>query len=131
MLASILFVAPMFLLFSLTHSQYVVTLQRTNGHFDPGAQTCSPFPQPILSSQFGKSIFDFNYNPSYVPLYANGKLSGDALMVRCQNAYTNGTLGPSVMGLAVANQSLSGSNAINFQNINQSQVVFQPMYNKI
>lgn len=74
--------------------EYKVTVKRVNNG------------EPVLNSKTGESTFMYNYNPSYIPLFATAGAASptqDALLVRCQNLSAGATsqydVGRSVVAL--------------------------------
>ncbi|KAJ5067263.1 hypothetical protein M0811_13133 [Anaeramoeba ignava] len=96
--------------------QYNVSLTRVNKEI------------PLFNSQFQQSIFTYNYNPSYCPLYQNGKKVVDALMIRSQN--TSGTkygVKQSVVTFTTARGGLiTDFDNIVFNNITDDDVTLAP-----
>ena len=59
--------------------------------------------QPAISSLDGNSLFKYNYNAAYIPVYQQGKLM-DGLLVRVQNLVNNTdpySVGPSKIAISI------------------------------
>ena len=111
-------IAILFLTSVYADPKYLVTLKRVNEQ------------KPLCNSLEDKSIFTFNYNPTYVDLRDKGKKIGDAILVRSQNlTAAPNKVGQSVMTLAKS-QSESGLfddlDNIKLNRLDTSTVVFQP-----
>eukprot|EP01113_Clastostelium_recurvatum_P012915 TRINITY_DN1673_c0_g1_i2.p1 TRINITY_DN1673_c0_g1~~TRINITY_DN1673_c0_g1_i2.p1 ORF type:complete len:370 (+),score=95.27 TRINITY_DN1673_c0_g1_i2:44-1111(+) len=80
---------------------------------------------PVLTfQQAGASVFNYNYNTAYVPLF-DGDRRSSALLVRCQNATTDEyTTTPSV--LALTNLNMNNLLDMNAEPITAKSVVVQP-----
>ncbi len=87
LIATILF--TLLLLAEVHAVKYNVRLERANGQ------------KPLCNNQDNRSIFSFNYNPSFLEIRHNGVKVGEGLLVRSQNSTKAPyDVGPSVFTLA-------------------------------
>jgi len=111
----------LFALFIVIINGYTVTVRKVNRL------------QPAISSQYkagtpGSSSFKYNYNTAFVPLF-DEKGPRNALLVRAQNQGNIKepySVTPSVMPLAFLTTPLEQLDALSFDPITESSVVFQP-----
>jgi predicted GH43/DUF377 family glycosyl hydrolase len=83
--------------------------------------------EPAISSLKGNSVFRYNYNAAYLPLF-NGASIIDALLVRVQditNASDPYSVGPSKIALAVRQGTFNPA-SFSFSHIAHSSVVLEP-----
>jgi len=113
-LSTILFLSLLFLTCIYAAAKYKVKATRANDH------------KPLCSSQERKSIFTFNYNPSYLDIRVNGKKIGEGLLVRSQNVTTPPyDVGPSVLTIAKSTTgNLDNPAKIEFTEIKLDDVIF-------
>ena len=80
------------------------------------------------NSQKNESVFDFNYNCAYVPLFnEDGSFKDHALIVRCQNQLgSKYSVGPSKLSFSSMKQSYLNENNVSFTYISNNSVVLEP-----
>ena len=98
--------------------EYVVSVERLNTISNP---------LPSINSQKGDSIFKWNYNSAYVPLFDKENKLKDALLVRCQNnANVSEPYSTTPSKLALTELIGEYPNNIKFNKIEQDNIVFEP-----
>ncbi|KAJ6241452.1 hypothetical protein M0813_23239 [Anaeramoeba flamelloides] len=102
------------LILSCNTTTYVVDVDRVNKE------------KPLFNSQDGEQEFTYNYNPTFLPVYSDGKLTNYGIIVRSQD--TDGTeygTNPSVMTFAQLESEFLTPEELDFTTIKKDSVIFE------